>query len=880
MKAPISFCIITKNEPLLEKCLLSIRDHVKEIVIVDTGSTDGTVEIAKKYADIFEIYTDCNDPKTGLIEDFSQARNRAFELATQPWVGWIDGDDILEGGENLYNLVSPPSNNELNAFMFPYEYSYDESGNCTCRHYRERLFSNKNKVKFVNPVHEVAVPNAGVNPFFIQNDSVIFKHQRQYGNKAPEIGRNLRILRKYFEKHGDSDARQLYYLGLECYNAGLTDEALEILTKYISKSGWADEIVMALLKKCDIYFGRQDYANAIECGYKILSYKETWCEGYFILGKAYYYLASAGGLEEMRNWERCANFIKIGLGFPPTKTLLFINPLDRDIDIHRYYNMALNKIGDIQGALDSANIGLLKSPNDVGLLSNKKIYETFLTKNGANIAINELITKNIISKTSYDLIIKLINNESIEQETKMTLVSESLNKSEWNIPESLSFDSLPLNISDNQFESLIIETWKQFMLQDEVSAAIILLESAPLNKESLSIKSAIKLSKEYLENKDILVKNTNILDIIFYAGNGVENWNPDTVKKTGIGGSELMLMEQAKRFAKMGHKVRVYNSCGTEGVYEGVSYQLTERYQNLVCDVLVVSRRADMLGDQYNISAKLKLLWVHDIYAIRATNELLLKADRILALSEWHKQNLINYHDLNTEHIIVTRNGIDLNRFNKNIKRDQFKCINSSSPDRSWPILLDIWPEIKKQVPQATLHLYYGFKNWEFSAQHDQLQMDLINRLKQQIKNLASLGVVFHDRVNQEDLAKEFLSAGALLYPTWFTETSNISGMEAQAAGLRYISSSIAALNETVGNRGILLDGVWTDKSYQDKFVEETVKALKNNDNSDRLKLQKYAQEHFGLDQLAKDWENLFSQLINDLKANPIIPYQPTKAYR
>lgn len=74
MKAPVSLCIIVKNEPLLENCLKSIKDYVEEIVIVDTGSTDNTPEIAKKYADIFEVYTGCNDPVTGLIEDFSNAR--------------------------------------------------------------------------------------------------------------------------------------------------------------------------------------------------------------------------------------------------------------------------------------------------------------------------------------------------------------------------------------------------------------------------------------------------------------------------------------------------------------------------------------------------------------------------------------------------------------------------------------------------------------------------------------------------------------------------------------------------------------------------------------------------------------------------------------
>ena len=104
--------------------------------------------------------------------------------------------------------------------------------------------------------------------------------------------------------------------------------------------------------------------------------------------------------------------------------------------------------------------------------------------------------------------------------------------------------------------------------------------------------------------------------------------------------------------------------------------------------------------------------------------------------------------------------------------------------------------------------------------------------------------------------------------------------MEAQAAGLRITTSSIAAINETVGDRGTLISGDWTTKEYKDKFIESVVKQLKDTDNSDRIKLQEYASKHFGLDDLAKDWEKMFYDLIEEKKSNPIVPYQPTIPYR
>jgi glycosyltransferase involved in cell wall biosynthesis len=351
------------------------------------------------------------------------------------------------------------------------------------------------------------------------------------------------------------------------------------------------------------------------------------------------------------------------------------------------------------------------------------------------------------------------------------------------------------------------------------------------NEEQLKLASKSKFFSQFNKEKELtkIAATSNPLDVVFFIGDGVEEWTPKTIENTGMGGSELMACEISKRLARMGHKVRVYNSCGNsgEGIYDGVEYLLTNKCHDLECDVLVASRQAQFLSDRFNIKCKLRLLWVHDIYALGGTNELLLKADKILALSNWHKENMINYHNLHPAHIIQTRNGVDISRLNeKNIKRDKYKCVNFSSPDRSWPVLLHIWQRIKERVPQATLILGYGFANWEASAKHDPLQMDLIQRLKRQIKELEPLGVKYIGRVNQEYVAKEYLSAGAVLYPTFFTETSFIGGAECLLFGARFIGSSIAAINETIGDKGTLIPGDWTSKEYQDKFIEAAVEAL------------------------------------------------------
>lgn len=886
MRAPVSVCIIVKNEPFLEQCIKSFRDYVEELVIVDTGSTDGTtIEVAKKYADIFESYSGCNNPQTGLIEDFSDARNRSFDLATKPWILWADSDDRIEGAEKLpYVLVeSDPVKLQLEGvgILFPYEYAYDDKGKCICRHYRERLFYNRKLFNWMSPVHEVVVPDNTRRTALITREELLFKHNRQYSPKQQEPGRNLRILRAHFEKNKD-DARQMYYLGLECANAGFIDEALAHLEKYVSISGWDDERAMACLKIVDLYRAQNKNDLALQWAFRIIEIKENWCEGYFSVAKIFYHLADTNANNSIQNyWAKVVHFIRVGFTMPATQSLLFLNPTERACDIHQYYNMALNKLGSVQEALDSVNLGLLASPEDKNFNLNKKLYEAFLARRDATNYINKLKDLKEIDELNYNNIIALMNNQiaNIQQIPQL-----KLNNNEWNVPNSWDFDGLPLDITDEQLQSTIIMLWKQYMLHDDIESAIMFLENTPNNvKNSFAVKKALEFTKACLNPGGVsFLASSSKLDIVFFAGDGVEIWTPETVKQTGIGGSELMMLELAKRLASFGHRVRIYNSCGNDSsIHDGVEYNPSNRFKNLVCDVLIVSRQASMLGDQFNIKTKLRLLWVHDVYAIGATDELLMKADRILALSQWHKSSILAKHGVHPDQVIVTRNGINLDRFNKTIKRNRFKCVNSSSPDRSWPVLLQVWPEIKKQVPQAEIHLFYGFRNWEFLAPHYPGQMDLINQLKNKIKEMEPLDVVFRDRVNQEKLAEEFLSAGVWAHPTWFTESSCITGMEAQAAGLRCVSSSIAALNETVGNRGVLIDGDWTTQEYQKKFIDATVAALlKENDDKDRLELQKYAKDNFGLDSLAKNWENMFYNLLDELKTNSMIPYEPTVAYR
>ena len=85
----ISLCMIVKNEEMhIARSLESVAELVDEIIVVDTGSVDRTVEIAAGYTRKVYSYP--------WKDDFSDARNFSFSKATMDYCMWMDADDILE----------------------------------------------------------------------------------------------------------------------------------------------------------------------------------------------------------------------------------------------------------------------------------------------------------------------------------------------------------------------------------------------------------------------------------------------------------------------------------------------------------------------------------------------------------------------------------------------------------------------------------------------------------------------------------------------------------------------------------------------------------------------------------------------------------------
>lgn len=146
----ISLCMIVKNEEkVLKRCLESLKDLVDEMIIVDTGSTDGTKAIAYEYTS--HVYD------FEWVNDFSAAKNEAIRKAKGKWILVLDADEYVqqEGKEELKRFLSGLDSTQPISFSLPIvNYVGDPSHNKTVESFAARLFPNHPDICYTGPIHE------------------------------------------------------------------------------------------------------------------------------------------------------------------------------------------------------------------------------------------------------------------------------------------------------------------------------------------------------------------------------------------------------------------------------------------------------------------------------------------------------------------------------------------------------------------------------------------------------------------------------------------------------------------------------------------------------------------------------------------------------
>lgn len=256
-----------------------------------------------------------------------------------------------------------------------------------------------------------------------------------------------------------------------------------------------------------------------------------------------------------------------------------------------------------------------------------------------------------------------------------------------------------------------------------------------------------------------------------------------------------MHVEMAFRLAALGHEVHSYipRREDTPDFHGGVSWHDLRAVDYTLPGTYILVRGFPYLslfphGTMYK--TKRQRLWCvfqdeDESAAIWKQNaEHLYKVEKIIALCPAHQHALQHEHSEVDDKVVLSRNGIRGDLVSTCLHdiplRQSHRLTYASSPDRGLKGLLQIFPLIRAMVPDAELHVCYGFDNMEkleAKAPHIRRAITEIQRLA------AQPGVILRGRLGQAALYREWLATQVMCAPTNFHETGYITLMEAQALG-------------------------------------------------------------------------------------------------
>lgn len=290
--ATVSLCMIVKNEEkVLGRCLDCIKEIADEIIIVDTGSTDKTKEIAAGYTDKIYDYE--------WRDDFAAARNDSFSKATMDYCMWLDADDVIRESEQkkikeLKEHLTP----ETSAVMMKYVTAFDDDGSPAFLFDRERLLRREDGYRWEGRVHEAITVRGKI----LCSDAVIEHHSI----KKTYTRRNLDIYERMIKEGVTLEPRHQFYYGRELYYHGHNEDAVKVFDDFLKnrdRTAWIENLVDAC-RFCALSFYRLgDGFEALNRLFRTFSYDVPRPQICCDIGR---HFLDAGRLKESEYWYRQA----------------------------------------------------------------------------------------------------------------------------------------------------------------------------------------------------------------------------------------------------------------------------------------------------------------------------------------------------------------------------------------------------------------------------------------------------------------------------------------------------------------------------------------------------------------------------------------------
>ncbi len=229
----LSLCMIVKDEQaVLSRALSCMQGIADEIIVVDTGSSDQTPDIARQYTPhVFSF---------PWAQDFAAARNFACSKATMDYWMWLDADDVITpANQEKLRQMKHSLDPDTDIVMMKYLTGFDAQGNATFSYERERIIKNAPRFRWHGRVHEAIIPQGN-----IVHLDIAIEHRKV---KPGSPDRNLHIYETMLANGETLEPRHQFYYARELYDHQRYPEAIRAFEHFLQQDGWVENRIDACL---------------------------------------------------------------------------------------------------------------------------------------------------------------------------------------------------------------------------------------------------------------------------------------------------------------------------------------------------------------------------------------------------------------------------------------------------------------------------------------------------------------------------------------------------------------------------------------------------------------------------------------------------------
>jgi glycosyltransferase involved in cell wall biosynthesis len=347
--------IVKNEEDTLERCLFSVGDIVDEIVIVDTGSTDQTKEIAKKFTEKVMNFE--------WIDDFAAARNFAFSHGTMDYIMWLDADDVLlpEDRQKLLKLKQS-LNNSVDAVSMIYHCDFDEHGNVTLSVRRTRIVKKNRNFQWRGAVHEDLYVDGN-----LMDSDIVVTHKRV----RKTTDRNLKIYENRFNQGAFFTAQDIFHFARELHQHRMYERAIPFYLKFLEdEKNSAENKIFTCNRLADCYYQLGDKEKELTYTFKSFEYDTPRSEACCRLG---YHFLQKNAFKNAVYWYKQALETP-----PPENNWAIINQPSRTWLPHMQLGLCYYRLGLYDLSYRHNKIALSYKPEDQDILNNLSFLEELL----------------------------------------------------------------------------------------------------------------------------------------------------------------------------------------------------------------------------------------------------------------------------------------------------------------------------------------------------------------------------------------------------------------------------------------------------------------------------------------------------------------------